>query len=76
MTRCPHCKKLTHSEDLNVYFDIKDYDKIEELTTHEKWVPFWEYSKHNYNSPEIGYLRVLDINIHFISMNKEHIKEE
>lgn len=32
MTRCQHCKKLTHSEDLTVYYKSEDYGKVFELT--------------------------------------------
>ncbi len=65
MTRCQHCKKLTHSEDLNVYFDMADYDKVSELRDMEKWVPAFMYNNHQ--PSEVGKLKCGDIIIHFIA---------
>ena len=69
MTRCQHCKKLTHSEDLNVYFKKEDVDKVFELEELEKWTPKYLYSQSELsNSPleEFGKLKCGDIYIHFV----------
>jgi hypothetical protein len=70
MTRCQHCKKLTHSEDLYVKFDIKDMDKIYELHSLQHWTPSFQYYFHD-NPLEIGKIKCGDIYIHFISEKKE-----
>ena len=67
MSRCQHCNKLTHSEDLNVYFDIKDHDKIEELMDLENWQSAWKYSFGEINPLEIGKLKCGDVIIHFFA---------
>jgi len=69
MTRCQHCNKLTHSEHLDVYYDMSDQDKIIELETMEFWTPKFMYSPYDerMNNPnEYGKLKVGDIIIHFI----------
>lgn len=74
MTRCQHCKKLTHFEDLDVYYDINDFDKVRELLEMENWTP-----KHMYlqsddrinNRNEYGELKVGDIYIHFIARSND-----
>lgn len=69
MSRCPHCKKLTHSEHLDVYYDIKDQDKIKEFVKLEEWTPKYIYgpSDQGINNPyEYGKLKISDIVIHFI----------
>ena len=67
MTRCQHCKKLTHSEDLFVEFDIADMDKIHELVALIDWQPFFMYANdHHGGSAEYGKLKCGDIWIHFV----------
>ncbi len=70
MTRCQHCDKLTHSEDLEVYFDIKDIDKVFELQSLEKWTPVYMYTYKPTQPNEYGKLKCGDIYIHFISRLK------
>jgi hypothetical protein len=67
MTKCQHCKKLTHSEHLNVYYHPKDQEKIHELTQMENWTPKYMYQNPSDNPLEYGKLKVGDIVIHFIS---------
>lgn len=65
MSRCQHCKKLTHSEDVYVTYDKKDHEKIIELRCAENWQCPWQYIG---DLPgEIGRLKVGDIYIHFVS---------
>jgi len=64
MSRCQHCNKLTHSEDLIVEYEIKDQDKVYELTNLENWTPAYMYA-HNPSPNEYGKLKVGDIYIHF-----------
>lgn len=74
MSRCQHCNKLTHSEDLYVYVDVADYDKIEELMVDKDWVSAYMYL--NYENPEeIGYLKKWDIKIRFILKKSEEIQK-
>ena len=76
MARCQHCNKMTHSEHLNVYYDIKDQDKILELTYEKSWVSKYMYSIDGiYNPEEYGKLKVGDIVIHFISRDKKEIND-
>ena len=71
MSRCQHCNKLTHSEDLFVYVDVKDIDKVDELMRDIDWVPAYLY---NSNIPEeFGYLKKCDIKIRFLLMKSEDI---
>jgi len=70
MSRCQHCNKLTNSEDLYVYVDIKDYDKIKELMSSIEWKPAYMYLKHD-NPYEIGYLKKGDIKIRFLMYPSE-----
>lgn len=67
MTRCPHCKKITHSEDLIVYYDIADQDKICELVQMADWTPPYLYSRNDehFIPNEYGKLKCGDIYIHF-----------
>lgn len=72
MSRCQHCKKLTHSEDLDVYFDIKDHEKVSEFLSLLAWTPKYNYDPGDerlLNLNECGKLKVGDIIIHFISRN-------
>ncbi len=74
MSRCQHCKKLTHSENLDVYFDVKDFDKISELQEMQDWTPKFMYSpsdERRNNPNEYGKIKVGDIIIHFIAKEKE-----
>lgn len=74
MSRCKHCQKLTHSEDLYVEYDIEDHDKVHELLSQEFW-----FSKYMYDLSELrkasinefGKLKVGDIWIHFITKIKQ-----
>ena len=66
MTRCQHCKKLTHSADLYVKFDVEDMDKIHELQSLQHWTSAFQYY-FNDNPLEIGKLKCGDIYIHFIA---------
>lgn len=66
MTRCQHCKKLTHSQDLIVYYDANDHDKVFELISLENWTPRYMYSRVDGVPPEeYGKLKCGDIYIHF-----------
>lgn len=66
MTRCQHCKKLTHSIDLVVEYEIEDQDKVFELTSLEDWKPKYLYSNFEAIPPEeYGKLKCGDIWIHF-----------
>lgn len=68
MTRCQHCQKLTHSEDLIVYFKREDYEKVEELQRLINWTPKYLYDNlEKTKSPpeEYGKLKCGDIYIHF-----------
>ena len=71
MAKCQHCNKLTHSEDVDVYFDIKDYEKIKELYELKNWLCAWQYSQGVINPSEIGKLRCGDIVLHFIALKEE-----
>jgi len=73
MSRCPHCNKLTHPEDLCVYVDENDYDKIEELMADINWTSAYMYAKHD-NPDEIGFLKKCDIKIRFILKKSEEIQ--
>ena len=75
MSRCQHCKNLTHSENLYVYVNVKDYDKIEELMCDKDWKSNYMYLKHE-NPYEIGYLEKCDIKIRFIILPKERFINE
>lgn len=67
MGRCQHCKKLTHSEDLIVYYDVADHDKVFELTRLKDWIPAFQYFQFDKNlvPSEYGKLKCGDIYIHF-----------
>lgn len=73
MARCQHCNKLTHSEDLYVYADVKDYDKIQELMEYVEWVPAYQYIPKF--KEELGYLKKGDIKIRFLAMRSEDIQK-
>lgn len=45
MARCQHCDKLTHSEDLIVFFAPSDYEKVSELWNLSGWTA-------KYNNPK------------------------
>ncbi len=73
MSRCQYCKKLCHSEDLDVYYDIEDSEKISELQSMEFWTPKYMYlnnDERRNNRNEYGKLKVGDIIIHFIAIVK------
>jgi hypothetical protein len=72
MSRCQHCNKLTHSEHLNVYYDIEDQDKIRELEQMDAWTSKYMYSNPSKHPYEYGKLKVGDIFLHFIA-NKKNI---
>jgi hypothetical protein len=74
MSRCQHCNKLTHSEDLFVYVDVKDHDKIDELVRDIDWVPAYLYPNHEIPY-EFGYLKKCDIKIRFLVMCSEQIEK-
>jgi Protein of unknown function (DUF551) len=77
MSRCQHCKKLTHSEHLKVYFKEEDFEKIQELTSLEKWTPKYLYPKdelHKSLPEEYGMLKCGDIYIHFIMSKSDRIE--
>lgn len=70
MSRCQHCKKLTHSEDLYVFFKREDLEKIYELLRLINWTPKYMYDKEdleNSSPNEYGKLKCGDIYIHFVS---------
>jgi len=72
LTRCQHCNKLTHSEDLYVKFHSKDFDKIYELTSLEHWTPKFMYSEPSKEAiEEYGKLKCGDIYIHFLMIKDE-----
>ena len=78
MSRCQHCNKLTHSEHLDVYFDAIDFDKIAEFHELQNWTPKFMYSSNDerMNNPcEYGKLKIGDIIVHFIQMEKIKEKE-
>ena len=67
MTRCQHCNKLTHSEDLIIEYDAADQEKVSELTSLTGWTPKYLYSKDDphFVASEYGKLKCGDIWIHF-----------
>jgi hypothetical protein len=67
MTRCQHCNKLTHSEDVWVEYDIKDHEKITELQSLVGWKSPWEYWNKDYPPNEVGKLKCGDIYLHFLA---------
>lgn len=67
MSRCQHCNKLTHSENMNVRYKSFDMDKIIELQSLENWTPAYQYLS---DPLEIGKLKCGDITIHFIVENE------
>lgn len=69
MSRCQHCKKLTHSEDLIVEFDAKDLEKVRELREMETWFSPYQYANEDTKKEEIGKLKCGDIWIHFLVRN-------
>jgi hypothetical protein len=69
MARCQHCNKLTHSEHLDVYFEIDDYQKVQELFALQNWLSAWQY--HSDRANEIGRLKCGDIVIHFLENKKK-----
>lgn len=76
MSRCPHCNKLTHSENLCVYFIAEDHDKVAALTELENWTPRYMYiNVENSRPTEYGKLKCGDIYIHFIAVTKKRIKD-
>ena len=77
MSRCQHCNKLTHSEDLNVYFDSKDFEKVHELQSLINWTHKYQYDTsalEKVTRNEYGKLKCGDIYIHFIQIEKENVR--
>lgn len=73
MSRCQHCKKLTHSEDLYVTYKKEDFEKVMELRHLENWTAKFMYSPHEKSScpaGEYGKLKCGDIYIHFIALTE------
>lgn len=69
MSRCQHCKKLTHSEDLYVYYNNKDFEKVFELTGLTHWTNKYLYGRDELKEAsqhEYGKLKCGDIYIHFV----------
>lgn len=78
MSRCQHCHKLTHSEDLVVYFDNKDFEKITELECLAHWTSRWSYGAREFDSApasEYGKLKCGDIYIHFVASEESNIRQ-
>jgi hypothetical protein len=75
MGRCQYCDKLTHSEDVNVYFKQDGFDKIFELSRLKEWLPRYAYSNHETPSNEYGKLKCGDIILHFIKLEEEDEKK-
>ena len=70
MTRCQHCKKLTHSEHLYVTYKIDDFDKVHELMSLIGFTPKYMYHDEelkNSSPNEYGKLKCGDIYIHFLA---------
>ena len=64
MSRCPHCKKLTHSEHLYVRCYSEDLDKLHELQDEKNWTRKFMYSENELilSTPhEYGKLKVGDL---------------
>ncbi len=75
MSRCQHCQKLTHSEDLVVEYEAKDHGKIIELTALIGWVPKYMYDNaQDFPGNIYGKLKCGDIFIHF-RMKTEQVIE-
>jgi hypothetical protein len=72
MSRCQHCNKLTHSEDLIVEYAPTDHDKVFELSTLLAWKSKWQYLDENAPPNEFGKLRCGDIWIHFRIKKENH----
>ena len=67
MTRCQHCYKLTHAEDLIVEYELCDQEKVRELVSLKDWTPKPCYSVDDphFVPEEFGKLRCGDIVLHF-----------
>lgn len=65
MSRCQYCKKLTHSVDMYVKFNVKDMDFIYELRRSIDWTACFMYTAEA-KPKEIGMLKHGDIYIHFL----------
>ncbi len=79
MSRCQHCKKLTHSEDLYVTFKTVDFDKVHELIDLLNWTPKYMYDKHELEESsccEFGKLKCGDIYIHFVSSQPKKMESQ
>ena len=69
MSRCQHCNKLTHSEDLYVTYKAEDAEKVCELMSLKDWTCKYTYRgiALAQSSPnEFGKLKCGDIYIHFV----------
>ena len=69
MARCQYCKKLTHSEKLKVYFELKDMDKVQELFELSDFTPAYMYD--HISPEEMGKLKCGDILLHFQAILKK-----
>lgn len=73
MSRCQHCKKLTHTEHLYVEYQKKDLELIDEMS---KDINFdFAYSYLGHLTPhlgEYGRLKCGDIYIHFVCKKESH----
>lgn len=67
MARCQHCNKLTHSEHLDVEFELEDIQKVGELSVLQNWFSAWQYQNDPCRAREYGKLKCGDIWIHFIA---------
>lgn len=77
MSRCQHCKKLTHSEHLYVTYKSEDFEKVHELISLVDWIPKYMYEKNELekSSPyEYGKLKCGDIYIHFVMLEEHALK--
>ena len=67
MSRCQHCMKLTHPEDLIVEYDLEQHQLVSELSMLENWSsPYLYHPRDPHLVPsEYGKLKCGDIYIHF-----------
>lgn len=77
MSKCPHCNKLTHPEDLYVEYEPEDQELVQELSNLEGWTYRHGYrlnDPRSVDSAEFGRLKCGDIIIHF-RMRDQGIEE-
>lgn len=73
MSRCQHCNKLTHSEDLFLEYNASDHAKVVELTRLDSWIPAYMYANEsNFKLHEFGKLKCGDIWIHFSAKDAQY----